>query len=76
MVLLDGHVYQIRSDGNVYHVKDDEKSPFACVTFFNPDTFDDLEKSATPKAFMTFLTPSYHRKTCSMQFALMEHSVM
>jgi acetolactate decarboxylase len=43
MVLLDGMVYQIRSDGLVYEVADDEKSPFACVTFFSPDTFDDIE---------------------------------
>jgi acetolactate decarboxylase len=43
MVLLDGEVYQIRSDGVVYKVGDDEKSPFACVTFFSPDTFDDME---------------------------------
>jgi acetolactate decarboxylase len=43
MVLLDGEVYQIRSDGKVYTVADDEKSPFACVTFFSPDTFDDME---------------------------------
>jgi acetolactate decarboxylase len=43
MVLLDGDAYQIRSDGLVYRVGDDEKSPFACVTFFSPDTFDDLE---------------------------------
>ncbi|MEN6441998.1 MAG: acetolactate decarboxylase, partial [Syntrophobacter sp.] len=43
MLLLDGKVYQIRSDGNVYDVPDDEKSPFACVTFFSPDTFDDIE---------------------------------
>jgi acetolactate decarboxylase len=56
MVLLDGHVYQIRSDGNVYQVKDDEKSPFACVTFFNPDTIDDLENSNTSKGFYELLT--------------------
>jgi acetolactate decarboxylase len=49
MVLLDGNVYQIRSDGNVYRVNDDEKSPFACVTFFSPDTFEDLENSDNPK---------------------------
>jgi acetolactate decarboxylase len=45
MILLDGEVYQIRSDGNVYMVADDEQSPFACVTFFSPDTFDDIEGS-------------------------------
>jgi acetolactate decarboxylase len=55
MVLLDGHVYQIRSDGKVYHVADDEKSPFACVTFFNPDTFDDLENSDNSKGFYDLL---------------------
>jgi len=43
MLLLDGKVYQIRSDGNVYDVGDEEKSPFACVTFFSPDTFDDID---------------------------------
>jgi acetolactate decarboxylase len=43
MVVLDGKVYQIRTDGKVYSVPDEEKSPFACVTFFSPDTFDDLE---------------------------------
>ena len=42
MVILDGRVYQIRSDGKVYSVADDQHSPFACVTFFTPDTFDDI----------------------------------
>jgi acetolactate decarboxylase len=42
MVILDGRVYQVRSDGNVYNIADDEHSPFACVTFFKPDTFDDI----------------------------------
>ena len=55
MVLLDGQVFQIRSDGNVYHVADDEKSPFACVTFFNPDTFDEFENSANSKSFYALL---------------------
>ena len=55
MVLLDGYVYQIRSDGNVYPITDDEKSPFACVTFFNPDTLDDLDSSNSTKAFYDVL---------------------
>ncbi|MBF0119702.1 MAG: acetolactate decarboxylase [Desulfobacterales bacterium] len=42
MVFLDGEVYQIRSDGRVYTVEDKEQTPFACVTFFNPDTLDDI----------------------------------
>lgn len=55
MVILDGNVYQIRSDGDVYSVKDDEQSPFACVTFFSPDTFDDIEEIHTSKGFHDLL---------------------
>ena len=55
MVLIDGHVYQIRSDGKVYHVEDNEQSPFACVTFFNPDTIEDLENSNNYKGFQDLL---------------------
>jgi acetolactate decarboxylase len=55
MVILDGCVYQIRSDGHVYGVRDDEQSPFACVTFFNPDTVDDLENSDGSKGFYDLL---------------------
>ena len=57
MVILDGNVYQIRSDGDVYSVKDDEQSPFACVTFFSPDTFDDVEENRTSKGFYDLLNP-------------------
>jgi len=55
MVVLDGNVYQIRSDGKVYGVSDDEQSPFACVTFFSPDTFDDIAEDHTPKGFYDLL---------------------
>jgi len=55
MVILDGNVYQIRSDGEAYRVKDDEQSPFACVTFFSPDTFEDIEESQTSKGFYDLL---------------------
>ncbi len=36
MVALDGHFYQIRSDGNVYAATDDMRTPFATVLFFQP----------------------------------------
>jgi acetolactate decarboxylase len=55
MVLLDGIVYHIRSDGYVYDVGDNEQSPFACVTFFNPDTFDDIDSSIISTDFYSFL---------------------
>ncbi|HEY3277167.1 MAG TPA: acetolactate decarboxylase [Syntrophorhabdaceae bacterium] len=61
MVLLDGEVYQIRSDGMVYTVGEEEKSPFACVTFFTPDTFDDLDghfNFPDINAFLDRLIPS------------------
>jgi acetolactate decarboxylase len=43
MILLEGHFYQIRSDGRVYHPADSIRTPFACVTWFNPH----LQKSIT-----------------------------
>lgn len=55
MLLLDGKVYQIRSDGNVYDVGDDERSPFACVTFFSPDTFDDINGDSDVPDLATLL---------------------
>jgi acetolactate decarboxylase len=55
MVLLDGIFYQIRSDGNVYSIGDNEQSPFACVTFFSPDTFDDINSNIESTDFYSFL---------------------
>jgi acetolactate decarboxylase len=37
MVCLDGHFYQVRADGLAYAVDKRSKSPFAVVTFFEPD---------------------------------------
>lgn len=37
MVLLDGQFYQIRTDGVVYRMDDSVKTPYAQVTFFEPD---------------------------------------
>lgn len=42
MVILDGAVFQMKADGRAYPVSPDEKTPFACVTRFNPDTADDF----------------------------------
>jgi acetolactate decarboxylase len=50
MVVLDGCVYQIRSDGHVCQVADNEQSPFACVTFFKPDTIEELNSSDGAKS--------------------------
>lgn len=42
MVLIDGHVYQMKADGKVYTVDHAEQTPFACVTNYKPDTIDDF----------------------------------
>lgn len=37
MILADGVCYQIKTDGRAYRVPDTWKTPFAAVTFFEPD---------------------------------------
>ncbi|HWO36370.1 MAG TPA: acetolactate decarboxylase [Candidatus Acidoferrum sp.] len=44
MVIVDGHFFQVRSDGSVREVEDSTLSPFAAITAFSPDpavTLDD-----------------------------------
>lgn len=38
MVTLNDTVYQVRADGSVQVIADNQKTPFAVITFFNPDT--------------------------------------
>ncbi|WP_340818415.1 acetolactate decarboxylase [Methanolobus sp. WCC4] len=40
MLELDGVIYQVKADGNVYEVDDTTTSPFAVVTFFETDIED------------------------------------
>jgi acetolactate decarboxylase len=37
MVVLEGNIYRVRSDGRAVVVPDGETTPFAAVTFFKPD---------------------------------------
>jgi acetolactate decarboxylase len=37
MVIVEGHFFQVRSDGSVREVQDNVLSPFATVTAFSPD---------------------------------------
>lgn len=55
MLLLDGVFYQTRSDGRVYPVADNVFSPFACVTFFAPLTWDEVEGNYDYAAFNSLL---------------------
>jgi len=42
MVAIDGKFFQVKVDGKVYLVSPDQKTPFACVTFFNSDKIASL----------------------------------
>ena len=44
MVVLDGQVYQLRSDGIAYAVTSDTRTPFACVTFFRPYSEEEIDQ--------------------------------
>jgi acetolactate decarboxylase len=37
VVALNGEFFQIKADGRVYSIAEQEKTPFAVVTFFKPD---------------------------------------
>jgi acetolactate decarboxylase len=45
MVAVAGEFYQIKADGKAYTVEDSTKTPFAVVTFFEPDKAVSLDKA-------------------------------
>ena len=47
MLELDGVIYQVKADGNVYKINDMETSPFAAVTFFETDIQEDINTEMT-----------------------------
>lgn len=47
MVVLDGRVYQLRADGIAYAVPEQTRTPFACVTFFRPYSFEEIDQALT-----------------------------
>ena len=55
MVMLDGQIYQITSDGHVSVVDEQALTPFACVTFYTPLSHDVLEREMTYDAFLEWL---------------------
>jgi acetolactate decarboxylase len=52
MVMLDGRVYQMTADGRVQQVGDDALTPFACVTFYQPEQVFDLDGELDHDAFL------------------------
>jgi acetolactate decarboxylase len=55
MIMLDGRIYQILSDGRVDQVGDDALTPFACVTFFKPDKHAVLDGDRDYDDFLRWL---------------------
>ncbi len=55
MAVVDGRVYQIREDGRARVVEPGMKSPFAVVTFFEPDIQADLPGGTDYKALEALL---------------------
>jgi acetolactate decarboxylase len=47
MVVLDGAIYQVRSDGKVSNITDDVGTPFAVVTQFTADRDQTIESAST-----------------------------
>jgi len=63
MFALEGKFYQIRADGMVYPVVDSMKTPFAVVTFFEPDKSVFLDKDSDYKQLAEYLDNLLPTKT-------------
>jgi len=48
MVVIDGAVYKIRSDGKAYRMGAGETTPFAMVTSFEPNMIFNIEHDGSP----------------------------
>lgn len=55
MVMIDGIVYQLSTDGFTYPVKDSTKTPFAAVTYFSPQITEEFEGDADNAVFNSML---------------------
>ncbi len=62
MLELDGNVYQIKTDGVVYSVNDSVDSPFAVVTFFEPDQKIFLNTTMNSTQFPSYLESKFPSK--------------
>ena len=55
MIMLDGEVYQISSDGRVVKVEEQALTPFACVTFYQPLSHDELAVELPYEDFLAWI---------------------
>lgn len=56
MVMLDASVYQVSGEGEVRLITDDQAlTPFACVTFYQPLSHDELNRELAYPEFLAWL---------------------
>jgi acetolactate decarboxylase len=55
MVMLDGAIYQITSDGRVQQIEEGAMTPFSCVTFYRPVSHDQLDAPLSSDDFLTWI---------------------
>jgi acetolactate decarboxylase len=55
MVMLDGAIYQITSDGRVQQVEEGAMTPFSCVTFYHPVSHDQLDAVLSYEDFLGWI---------------------
>ncbi len=55
MVMLDGQIFRVTGDGRVHEVDEQECTPFACVTFYQPLSHDELDTELSYTAFREWL---------------------
>ena len=55
MVLLDGKIYRVAADGNVSLVDESTCTPFACVTFYQPMSYEDSNREMNYPEFLEWL---------------------
>jgi len=56
MMMFDGLIYRIGSDGRANQITDDETcTPFSCVTFFEPSSEDELDHELSYADFMNWM---------------------
>ena len=55
MIVMEGNVYRADTSGRIHIVADDVQTPFACVTFFHPDTEELFDTPLPENAFHAWL---------------------
>lgn len=55
MVMLDGAIHQMTSDGRVQKVEETAMTPFSCVTFYRPVSHDELNVALSSYDFLAWL---------------------